>query len=142
MEAEKDYHKYFRKKQNNSAFNFSYMQLKCITDISNDVHFAYKFLCDFIQQNTRSTSVQLLLMAYILHINIFAVSSTRCRYQLIPKFWRSVPTSDKNVYKNKERNLLPTTKIKKQNSSLESSRRAGGRIGSLHRNSKEKPCPS
>ena len=32
----------------------SYMQLICIIVISNNVHLTYKFLCDFIQQITKS----------------------------------------------------------------------------------------
>ena len=32
----------------------SYGQPKCIIVISNNVHLAYKFLCDFIQWNTES----------------------------------------------------------------------------------------
>ena len=36
----------------------SNIQLKCIIVISNNVHHAYKFLCDFIQQNTRSALSQ------------------------------------------------------------------------------------
>ena len=91
------------------------MQLKCTIVIYNIVHLGYKFLCDFIQQNTRfgfskkfskncdnsallsapyyatcTQNQRLLFLICILYINFCAISSLRNRDQRIPEISEKV----------------------------------------------------